>query len=164
MTLIKDGKPAEDAWTVLGDEDPLVRDAPVIVSVGRWQASGSEELSKHNGPLGVWMKSDQPPELIAHDLGRFDLIALEFPAQADGRAFSYASLLRQRHGFTGELRAVGRVIQDQLYFMQRCGFDSYQLSEDQNPDKVVRAFGDFSAAYAPAADGETPAYRRRFPR
>jgi len=163
MTLIKDGAQADDSWKVLGDEDPLEGDTPVIVSFERWREDAAGEFSKHNGPLGIWMKSDQPPELIENDLGRFDLIALEFPIQADGRAFSYARLLKERHGYAGEIRAVGRVIQDQLYFMQRCGFDSYQLSDDQDPDKVVRAFKDFSAAYAPAADGEVPVYRRRFP-
>jgi uncharacterized protein (DUF934 family) len=107
------------------------------------------------------MKSNQPPALIADDLDRFDLIALEFPTLQDGRAFSYARLLRERHGFKGDIRAVGDVFKDQLYFMQRCGFSSFELPAGRDPEDAMKALKSFSVVYVSSADGTTPAYQRR---
>src|SRR3546814_3790777 len=84
----------------------------VIVTLEQWQA-GRERLRGHNGRLGLRLKSDQSPAGIAEDLGHFQLVALEFPRFGDGRAYSYARLLRERYGFKGELRAVGNVLRDQ---------------------------------------------------
>ena len=75
------------------------------------------------------MHSDQSPELIADDVQRFALVALEFPKFRDGRAYSYARLLRERYGFKGELRAVGDVLLEQLFFMLRTGFDAFELQQ-----------------------------------
>src|SRR3546814_2142105 len=87
-------------------------------------SSDLERLRGHNGRLGLRLKSDQSPAGIAEDLGHFQLVALEFPRFGDGRAYSYARLLRERYGFKGELRAVGNVLRDQFLFMLRCGFDA----------------------------------------
>jgi len=151
MPLIKDGAVAEDSWTTVGEDDPIPGGKAVIVGLTRWKDS-ADDLSGHNGPLGIRLKSDEPPELIATDLGRFDLVALEFPNFNDGRAFSYARLLRERYRFTGEIRAVGDVLQDQLFFMRRCGFDSLELKEGRNVDTAIDALGDFTVAYQPASD------------
>ncbi len=161
MGIIKDGKRIdEDAWRGLADEEPVPRGCPVIVSLERWRASNGD-LSGHNAPLGLRMRSDQPPSLIADEVGRFDLIALEFPALADGRAFSHARLLRKRLCFTGELRAIGDVFQDQMFFMKRCGFDSFDLPPGRDPEAAIAALDDFTHAYQAGADGIQPAYRRR---
>ena len=79
----------------------------------------------------------------------------------DGRAFSYARILRERYGFKGELRATGKVIQDQLFFMHRCGFDSFELSDGEDIEKSIAALSSFSVAYQPAADDIAPAYKTR---
>jgi uncharacterized protein (DUF934 family) len=161
MPIIKDGKRLEqDAWHPLADDEPVPEGRPVIVSFERWSTSNGD-ISGHNAPLGVRMRPDQPPSLIAQDVGRFDLIALEFPMLADGRSFSHARLLRRRLSFTGELRAVGQVFQDQMFFMKRCGFDSYELPPGRNPDAAIAALDDFSVAYQVGADEIQPAYRRR---
>ena len=160
MALIKDGQLAQDNWRTLSDDDSVIGNGPIIISFERWR-DAREALKRHNGPLGLRMKSDQPPTLIADDLARFDLIALEFPTLQDGRAFSYARLLRERHGFKGEIRAVGDVYKDQLYFMQRCGFSSFELPAGRDPEDAMKALKSFSVVYAPAADGTTPAYKRR---
>ena len=160
MALIKDGQIAQDTWRTLPDGESVIGNGPIIISFERWRDS-RDALKRHNGPLGIRMKSDQPPELVAGDLDRFELIALEFPTLNDGRAFSYARLLRERHGFKGEIRAVGDVYKDQLYFMQRCGFSSFELPAGRDPKDAMAALKSFSVAYAPAADGATPAYRLR---
>ncbi len=161
MPIIKHGKCIEqDAWHTLGEDEPIPEGRPVIVGFERWRASNGD-LSGRNAPLGLRLRSDQPPSLIAGDMGRFDLIALEFPVLADGRAFSHARLLRTRLGFTGELRAVGHVFQDQMFFMKRCGFDSFELPEVRDADAAIAALDDFSVAYQAGADALQPAYRRR---
>jgi uncharacterized protein (DUF934 family) len=160
MALIKDGQIAQDAWRTLADDESVIGNGPIVISFERWR-DAREALKRHNGPLGIRMKSDQPPALIAEDIERFDLIALEFPTLQDGRAFSYARLLRERLGFKGDIRAVGDVYKDQLYFMQRCGFSSFELPAGRDPQDAMDALESFSVVYAPAADGATPAYLRR---
>jgi uncharacterized protein (DUF934 family) len=160
MALIKDGQVAQDTWRTLTDDESVIGNGPIIISFERWR-DARDALKRHNGPLGIRMKSNQPPALIANDLERFDLIALEFPTLQDGRAFSYARLLRERHGFKGEIRAVGDVYKDQLYFMQRCGFSSFELPAGRDPEDAKKALKSFSVAYAPAADATVPAYKRR---
>lgn len=159
MPVIKDGKLVEtDPWRTLEEGEPIPGDAPVILSYEGFRGANGG-LSGHNGKLGIQLRSDQPPDLIADEVARFDLIALEFPKLADGRSFSHARMLRQRHGFTGELRAVGDVFRDQIFFMLRCGFDSFAIPEDRDPAGAIAALEDFTVAYQAAADHMAPAYR-----
>jgi uncharacterized protein (DUF934 family) len=160
MTLIKDRAVAEDEWRRLADDEELPADAPVIVSLDRWR-DDAKALRGRNAPLGVLLRPGQPPELIADDLDRFDVIALEFPNVSDGRAFSYARLLRDRYGFKGEIRAVGTVLRDHLNFMERCGFDSFELSEGKDVAGAMKAFDEFSVVYQAATRGPDPAFRKR---
>ncbi|HTO84656.1 MAG TPA: DUF934 domain-containing protein [Methylomirabilota bacterium] len=155
MPLIRTTGPVEDPWTTLKDEDPLPADGAIIVTLARWQANRDALLARP-GPLGIFLKSDQPPSLIAADIERFDVIALNFPKFTNGRAYSSARLLRERYGYRGELRAVGNVLRDQLQFMLRCGFDSFEISETADVTAWLKAFRDFSLAYQPAADARTP--------
>jgi uncharacterized protein (DUF934 family) len=108
----------------------------------------------------VRLKSSELADAIAADAGRLALIALEFPAFRDGRAYSTARLLRERHGFKGELRAVGQVLRDQFLFMQRCGFDAFEVEEAQAA-AWQQAIGEFSVFYQPAADGRPTAVQLR---
>ena len=106
MPLIKGDRIVDDPWIAVDDEDELPEGAPAIVSLARWRAE-RDTLAGRNAPLGIRLRADQPPGEIAADLDRFQVIALEFPSFGDGRAYSYARLLRGRHGYRGELRAVG---------------------------------------------------------
>ncbi len=161
--LLKDNKPVEDSWTEVAAIEELPEAGPAIVPLDLWKEH-RETLLARNAPVGVRLKSDQPPKEIADDLEHISLIALEFPKFTDGRAYSYARLLRERHGFQGELRAVGNVLQDQAIFMVRCGFDAFEVDE-----KTAQAWQDALArlthVYQPAADGRTAApwlrHRRR---
>ena len=155
MPLIKDDRLVEDPWVAAADGEPLPVAEAVIVGLERWREARDELLAR-NGRLGIRLKSDQSPSLIAEDLALFDLVALEFPLFKDGRSYSHARLLRQRYGYTGELRAVGDVLRDQLLFMQRCGFDSFEVSGEVAADQALeawrRAQGEISVQYQPAAD------------
>ena len=131
----------------------------LLVPLALWQAHRARLIGRV-GPLGVQFASAQSPALVADDLDRFDLIALEFPKFTDGRAYSYARLLRERYGFTGEVRAVGHVLRDQIAFMLRCGFDALDL-DDRAAAGWDAATTAFSAWYQPATDGQAPIPARR---
>ena len=126
MPLIKNGAAVQDPWFAATTEADLDRSGPLLVTLELWQQH-RDRLVGRVGPLGVRLASAQSPGLIAADLDRLDLVALEFPKFTDGRAYSYARLLRERHGFTGEVRAVGNVLRDQIAFMLRCGFDALDV-------------------------------------
>jgi len=160
MPLIKDSRLVDDPWVTVNAEEPLPEGAPAIVSLERWRAEG-DALGRRNLPLGIRLRSDQPPSLIAEDLDSFAVIALEFPKFTDGRAYSYARLLRERYGFGGELRAVGNVLRDQALFLLRCGFDAFEVAEGTTAEVWAKAQSAISIRYQPASDGATPAYQLR---
>jgi len=160
MPLIKYGVVVPDSWLVLDEDAPLPATGDIIVSVERWQAERGS-LAARTGRLGIRLRPDQPPRLIAEDLERFGLVALEFPAFKDGRAYSHARVLRQRYGFTGEIRATGDVLRDQLLFMARCGVDAFEVADDISPADWTEALVEFSVFYQPAADTRIPVYELR---
>lgn len=160
MALIKNGELVESAFADASSGQPLPPTGPVIVSLEQWQAQRAELLARGT-PLGIRLHSDQPPDLIAEDLPHFALVALEFPKFRDGRAYSYARLLRERYGFKGELRAVGDVLLEQLFFMLRTGFDAFELSSADPLGDYRTALADFSVWYQPAADGRPTAMQLR---
>jgi phosphoadenosine phosphosulfate reductase len=128
MAVWRDGGFADDIWTTLDDAAPVPERGAIIVSFARWQADKAT-LRTRADPVGVSIAAgkDVVGEL-AEAAGR-PLVALKFDKFADGRAFSYAELLRERHGFTGELRAVGEVLLDEIALMQRCGFTSFEVTD-----------------------------------
>lgn len=161
MAIINESAIVEnDPWQFVADGEPVPADVPAIVTLDRWKEEG-DALRGRNSPLGIKLATDEPPAEIAGDLGRFDLIALEFSTVGDGRAFSYARLLRDRYGYTGELRAVGFVLRDHLDFMARCGIDSFELMDGKDPENALKAFREFSVAYQPSTRGPEPAYKLR---
>lgn len=152
MQLIKNGAfVAKDEWTNLGDEDALPAQGPVVVSLQRWQKEHNALIAR-GAKLGVRLKSGESPELIVDDLDKLSLVALEFPVYRNGRAFSYARLLRERYGFTGEVRAVGAVLRDQFYFLVRCGFDALEVRDNITPEIWRESIGTFTNPYQPATD------------
>lgn len=160
MPLIKHDHFVDDPWVAVADEAALPAERQPIVSLDRWQAE-RDELIRRNAPIGVRLRSDQPPALIADDLDRFALIELEFPRFGDGRPYSYARLLRERHGYKGELRAVGNVLRDQLLFMQRCGFDAFEVAEGTPLEAWLEAKSEISVWYQPTADGRAAVLAQR---
>ncbi|MFQ5775008.1 MAG: DUF934 domain-containing protein [Kiloniellaceae bacterium] len=160
MPLIKDDRIVDDPWVTLGDEQALPGNAWPIVSLERWQGE-REALMDAGVPLGLRLRSDQPPRLVAEDVQHFAVIALEFPKFTDGRPYSSARLLRERYGYAGELRAVGHVLRDQALFMVRCGFDAFEVADGTPLEAWRAALARISVWYQPAADGRTPVPRLR---
>jgi uncharacterized protein (DUF934 family) len=160
MALIKNNALVDDSFVDASHAEGMPEQGPVIVSLEQWQAQ-RERLLARRAPLGIRLRSDQTPALVAEDLQHFALVALEFPRFRDGRAYSYARLLRERYGFEGEIRAVGDVLMEQLMFMLRVGFDAFGISE-QNPLEAYRtAVGEFSVWYQPTGDGRPTAVSLR---
>ncbi len=155
MPIIKDGQPIDDSWHPVADGTVPPAEGALLVSYATW-TEHRDALLRRNAPLGIRLDSDQSPALIADDLDRFDLIALDIPVFKDGRAYSYARLLRERYGYTKELRAVGNVLRDQFLFLHRCGFDSFEVANDAAADAWWDALSEISHAYQPAADARRP--------
>jgi len=109
----------------------------------------------------VWLDANEGPEAIADDLQRFAVIAVNFPKFGDGRGYSLARLLRERYGYKGELRAIGDVLHDFLYFMKQCGFDAFALRDDQDVSEALAAFDTFSEGYQTSVLRPAPLFRRR---
>jgi uncharacterized protein (DUF934 family) len=151
MPLIKNGALAENLFTDVADGAPLP-DGPAIVSLKRFLAE-RETLLTRNAPLGVRLKSEESPKTLGEDIQRLSLIVLEFPKFRDGRAFSWARMLRTRLGFRGEIRAAGDFLYDQIAFMTRVGIDSFEVSEKITLELFQRALREVRFAYQPSADG-----------
>ncbi|HEY8520827.1 MAG TPA: DUF934 domain-containing protein [Gammaproteobacteria bacterium] len=158
--LVKDGRLVDDPFVDASGAESIPADGPVIVSLEQWQA-GRDALIARGTPLGIRLRSDQHPEAIANDVERFAVIALEFPKFRDGRAYSYARLLRERYGYRGELRAVGDVLMEQLHFMLRVGFDAFEIKEPDPLAAYRTALAEFSVWYQPTGDGRPTAMQLR---
>jgi uncharacterized protein (DUF934 family) len=163
--IIKDRAIVPDDWQVLhlaeGDtaESVAIPAGRVIVPLAVWQAR--RDSLKARGDVAVWLASDERPEALKDDLDALPLVAVDFPKFADGRGYSTAYNLRARFGYQGELRAIGDVLRDQLFYMQRVGFDAFELRADQDVNAALQAFKDFTECYQGAIEPALPLFRRR---
>lgn len=161
MALVKDSRIVDDPFVDVSQEaSPLPAEGAIIVSLEQWR-DHRDALLARGEPVGIRLHSDQSPDLVADDLEHFDVVALEFPKFRDGRAYSYARLLRERYGYAKELRAVGDVLLEQLFFMLRTGFDAFEIESDDPIAAYQTALSDFSVWYQPASDGRTTAMQLR---
>ena len=162
-TLIRERRIAASNWRLLeadAAEAPATGD--VIVPLALWQAQRAQLLTRA-GRLGVRLEPHEDPAAIADDIGLFGVIAVNFPKFGDGRGYSTARLLRERYGYKGELRAIGDVLRDQLYYMQQCGFNAFALRSDRSLEDALQAVGDFSDGYQASVRQPMPLFRRRAP-
>ncbi|MBH9340278.1 DUF934 domain-containing protein [Pseudomonas aeruginosa] len=161
--IIKDRQVVDDRWHVL-PKDATLESVPnsddVIIPQALWLEHGPA-LRGRDGGRGVWLDADEEPESIAGDLDRFQVVAVNFPVFTDGRGFSSARLLRERYGYKGEIRAIGDVLRDQLFFMRRCGFDAYAIRADRSPEDALASLDDFSEVYQTSVEQPLPLFRRR---
>mgnify|MGYP003572492320 CR=1 FL=1 len=161
QALIRNGQIVGNDWTVLTElaADAALPAGRVLLPLTAWEARRDGLAGR--APLGVWLDSAEDPARIAQDLARLDVVAINFPVFSDGRGYSSARRLREQYRFQGELRAVGDVLRDQLFYLKRCGFNSFALRQDQDPAACLEAFGDFSETYQAAVDQPLPLFRRR---
>ena len=158
MRVIKNRELIDDGWALLPPDAAMPETGDVIVGLAQWNAH-HDSFERRPGKVGLLLKSDEEPEDI-QALDQLALIAIEFPRFTDGRGYTSARLLRDRLHFEGELRAVGDVLRDQLFYMARCGIDSFALKAGKDVDGALEAFRDFSITYQAAADDPRPLFRR----
>lgn len=160
--LIKDGALCDNAWIRITPEDVegIPASGDIIVSLSCWQEQ-KDMLKDHDGKVAVCLEPGQEPAEIAADLADLPMIAINFPVFADGRGYSYARELRTRYGYQGEIRAVGDVLQDQLFYMWRCGFNAFDVRADKNAAEALQGLNDFTVTYQADARDPRPIYRRQ---
>ena len=160
MALLKNGSVVEDIYIDASNAEQIPDSGAILISVAQWQEQRGN-LTQRADPLGIVLRSDEKPEAIADDLQYFAVVALDFPAFVDGRAYSSARLLRDRYGYEGELRAVGDVLLEQLHFMNRVGFDAFAINSDHAVRDWEIAAADISVWYQPSSDRRTSALELR---
>lgn len=162
--IIKNLAIVDDDWSVLRlnesdtPEGIEVPSGKVIVPLQVWQAQ-REQLQART-EIGVWLASNERAEALQDDLARFAVIAVDFPKFADGRGYSIAYHLRVRLGYRGELRAIGDVLRDQMFYMKRVGFDAFAPRADRDIHEALKSLSDFSLSYQASADEAQPLFRR----
>ena len=166
--IIKQRAVVADDWTVLRLDEGQAADAAivpenkVIVPLAVWQLQREALAARRAaGTVGVWIASDERPEVLKGDLDAFAVVAVDFPKFTDGRGYSIAYNLRMRLGYQGELRAIGDVLRDQLFQMQRCGFDAFATRQDRNIRDALLGLTDFSEVYQASVDEKAPLFRRQ---
>lgn len=154
--LLECRKPAFDPWQPAPEGAPLPPEGvPVLVALARFREQ-REALLARSGGVGVVLEPTDEPEVLAGDLHVIGLVALRFTAFGEGRCYTQARALRERLRYTGEVRATGVVTRDRLRFMERCGFDSFELEAPDEPTALAgaaAALGEISVEAQPAADG-----------
>lgn len=166
--LIKNGQIVNDDWqTVFLAEGETA--ATISLSAGRlivplvvWSERQDELRARDE--IGVWLDGSDDPATIAPDLDRLSVVAIHFPKFTDGRGYSSATLLRRRHGYRGEVRAIGAVLRDQFNYLTRCGFDALQPAAGHYSSSQLQAalasLNDFTEPYQASVAPVEPLFRR----
>jgi uncharacterized protein (DUF934 family) len=156
--LLRDGRIVDDDWSYLGEAggEPAAGEpaAALILTLAEWQRE-RDKWDTQGRRLGVVLLPSHSVALLAPDIARFELIGAEFSGPAEGRGYSQARVLREHWKFAGELRATGYVRRDQVFFMARCGFNSFELP-DSEIEPAHAALTTFSRAYQPSNDAGLP--------
>jgi uncharacterized protein (DUF934 family) len=158
--LISNSVVTENEWQTLEkDFAAELPDGKALVPMAYFLKNQDLVLSRKD--IGIWIDSDEAPEELPETSTNLPVIGINFPKFADGRGYSIARYVRERLGFNGELRAIGDVMRDQLFFLQRCGFNSYAIREDCDAEVAMAGLSDFSETYQAANDQKSPLFRRR---
>jgi uncharacterized protein (DUF934 family) len=163
--IIRDGAIVVDQWTLFSGVDaaplPSLREAPyLIVPLSVWRLRRQELLAR-DGQLGLLLQGNDEPAPIGADVSLFGVIAIHFAKFTDGRGYSLGRLLRERYRYSNELRAVGDVLQDQLFYLKRSGFNAFAIRADKNIEAALKSLNDFSETYQGAWDQPLPLFKRR---
>lgn len=156
----------DDPWVFINSEEDLIQHkipGKLILPLKLWESMRPAEVSQgHEVSLnGVWLAPDDDEELLIPWLAVLPLIALQFPSFRDGRAYTQAYVLKARLGWSGELRAVGDVLRDQLSHMRQCSFNSFAIREDKSAIDALKGLSGISVLYGRSAIEPRPLFRRR---
>ncbi len=157
--LINQTSALDNNWTLVEEPNSGLPSGEVLVPAPYWL--DNQAALAQRGNVGIWFAGDADLAEYLELITDVPVIAINFPAFANGRGYSLARLIKERSDFKGELRAMGDVLLDQLFFMKRCGFDTYLLSEGLSSEKALEFFTTFSDPYQLANDLITPLFRRK---
>ena len=157
--IIRDRAIVADDWTLAADGAATSSGGRLIVPLARWRGEPGDLPGA--AKLGVLLPNTEDVEALYPQIAGQPLIALQFPTFTDGRALTQAMLLRNRLGFTGELRAVGDVVRDLMFWLGRCGFNAMVPRPDQDLEACRHALDEIRLAYQSGADGHLPVWVRR---
>jgi uncharacterized protein (DUF934 family) len=158
--LLKDGNVIDNSWQLVDADTDALPQGDILISTSQWHKQ-QDVLADRAGAVGVWIDSHEEIEAFADGIIALPVIAINFPKFADGRGFSLARLLRERYGYSGEIRAIGEIIRDQLFLMQRCGFNAFAFDTELDLAEASKSLQDFSDAYQVAVDQPEPLFKRR---
>ena len=168
--IIRDGAIVDNDWTLVAVDGDIPATGKVIVPLKLWlnaQGSPTHVLNARVEPVGVWLDGSEDVSVLAEAISTIPpippipLIAINFPKFTDGRGYSAAALLRTRYGFKGELRVVGDVLRDQLFYLQRVGFNAFAVRVDKDIADALNGLKDFSETYQASTIDPVPLFRRR---
>ena len=160
MPLVRNGKIVADSFVHVTDDAEIPADGAILISAARLMAD-PEVLSRRAGRTGVIWPNNRDVDDIVPYLDRVPVIALIFPTFRAGRGYSQARLLRERHGYRGELRATGQVLRDQFLFMLRAGFDAFEVKKASDAEAFASTVKRYSVFYQPTGDGRVTALHQR---
>jgi phosphoadenosine phosphosulfate reductase len=160
MAYFKENEFKSDTWHLKTAPGPI--ETQSILPLKLWQEASDFQA---NLELGLLLEPGDNLASICKDLQRFSLIAISFPKFTDGRGYSMAYEIRKIYGFTGELRATGDVLFDQLQFMFRSGFDAFEIKDPATLKLLEQGRRpDMTRFYQPGLQPETPADSRPWAR
>jgi len=162
--LIKNRELSNNPWQRINTAEEC---EGIAFGEGQWILPASEFKRRAENAealpanLGIWYSTDTDPATLEKPHPDVQVICIDFPVFTDGRGFTLARSLREYHEFTGDIRATGNFIQDQLFYLSRCGFSSFEVSDDANIDSMLASLCDFTVTYQAAMDEAQPLFRRR---
>ena len=160
MPLVRGGKIQSDAFVHVADDAEIPADGAILISSARFLEDAETQLRRPGKTGVIWPNNRDVDDLVPY-LDRLAVIGLVFPTFRDGRAYSQARLLRERHGYRGELRATGQVLRDQFLFMLRAGFDAFEVKKASDAEAFALTAKRYSVFYQPTGDGRITALHRR---
>ncbi len=162
--ILKNGQVHHDAWQVLrpeADIDLATLNVPTgqwLVPFATWQAQA--DALKSRSDIGVWLSPNDDLAVVAQHFSHWPLVAIDFPKFTDGRGYSIAWRVRNHYKYAGELRAIGNVLVDQLFFMLRVGFDTLALDPKVSAKTAESHLAPFPDVYQGSTDNPEPLFRR----
>jgi uncharacterized protein (DUF934 family) len=156
------GEPTYSQEQIVATQIPAT--GKILLPLSVWQANVERLAGRMAaGEVGILIATHEPLEMLAAtfaDINELPLIAVFVERFPDGRIFTIGNLLRTRYGFKNELRAVGDVLRDQLFFLKRSGFNSYLIRADRSAEDALASLQDFTQPYQGAVDEALPVWRR----
>jgi uncharacterized protein (DUF934 family) len=132
----------------------------LLVPMALWSAHKAE-LETSGREVSVWLDSNESASALIADLPALPFVALNFPVFTDGRSYSTAVALRTHHQYQGDIRAIGDVLRDQLFYMRRCGFTSFDLRDSVKLEDAQKALHDYATSYQATVEEPLPLFKRR---